>query len=162
MRRNLKGEWKTIRAIQDWIIFSSANLNHVYTLEDNAVMLLFHSCWTTLQTAADITMTLMNSLLTICLLFPCFLLCNTQTFKKRKYLFLLDFQVNLSFQGNQFGQIVQALRGVPGCQEGQEDRVAPECCYGIQKESGWASCQLCSFDLQGENQISWKRIRSTL
>lgn len=51
-------------------------------------------------------------------------------------LFLLDFQVNLGFLGNQFDQAVQALLCFPGCQEGQEDQLALESCYDIQKESG--------------------------
>lgn len=52
-----------------------------------------------------------------------------------KYLFLLDFQVNQDFQGNQVYLFVQVLRGIPRCQGDQEDLVALECCYDNQKES---------------------------
>lgn len=52
------------------------------------------------------------------------------------YLFLLDFQVNLGFQGNQFDPVAQALHGIPGCRGGQEDQGALDCCYDIQRESG--------------------------
>lgn len=71
-----------------------------------------------------------------------------QNIHKRSYLFLLDFQVDLGFQGNRCVQAVQARRGILGCQEGLEDQVVRESCCDIQKESGWASCQFCSSDLQ--------------
>lgn len=66
------------------------------------------------------------------------------------YLFLLDFQVNLGFQGIQPDQVALALHGVLGFQGGQQDRVALDCCYCIRREFGWASCLFCSSDLQVE------------
>lgn len=72
---------------------------------------------------------------------------------KRSYLFLLDFQVDLGFQGNRCVRAVQALRGILGYQEGLEDQVVRESCCDIQKESGWASCQFCSSDLQMKKKI---------
>lgn len=51
-------------------------------------------------------------------------------------LFLPDFQVDLGFQGNQFVQVAQALRGCPGFQGGRRGRAAPESCCDTQRESG--------------------------
>lgn len=65
---------------------------------------------------------------------------NHKAFRKKKcHLFLLDFQVNQSFQGNLSVQVVQALRGFLGHLGVQEDRRDRESCCGILREPGSAS-----------------------
>lgn len=68
-----------------------------------------------------------------------------------KYLFLLDFQVILEFQGIQIFQVVRALLGIQAHQEGREDLEAQECCCDIRRESGWAAHQFCSSGLQNSD-----------
>lgn len=148
--------WEKSPILEIWrawikvVIFCNANLNYVQATQSNAVMLLFYSCWTTTTVQrVHIAMASIHSFVLPLLA----ALYHYQTFRgEMTYLFLPDFQVNLGFQGNQSDQVVQALRGILGCQEGREDRVAPESCCDIQRESDWASCQFCSSDLQEKNE----------
>lgn len=69
------------------------------------------------------------------------------------YLFLLDFQADLDSRGNQVFPAVRVLHGHRRCQVGQGDPMVLECCCGNQTESGWASCQFGSSDLQETNRM---------